>query len=116
MPSRSQAALLHIRDNIVFARTVVGNLSYEAFEHDRIRFYAATRCLEIISEAVRRLKPEMLERHPGVPWRMVMDAGNFYRHNYDGVHERIVFTTVHESLPELLMVVQSEIAAGSGAT
>ena len=43
-----------------------------------------------------------------------MDAGNFYRHNYDGVHERIIFTTVHESLPELLMVVESEIATPSG--
>ena len=42
MPSRSpQAALLHIRDNIAFAQAVLGNLSYEAFEHDRIKFYAA---------------------------------------------------------------------------
>lgn len=115
MPFRSpQAALLHIRDNIVFAQAVVGSLSYEAFEHDRIKFYAATRCLEIISEAVRRLDPEVLERHPAIPWRVIMDAGNFYRHNYDGVHERIIFTTIHESLPELLMVVESEIAAISG--
>lgn len=115
MPSRPhRAALLHVRDNIVFARTIVGSLTYENFEHDRIRFYAATRCLEIISEAVRRLDPAMLERHPGVPWRVIRDAGNFYRHNYDGVHERIVFTTVHESLPELLIVVESEIAARSG--
>jgi uncharacterized protein with HEPN domain len=115
MPSRSpDAALLHIRDNIVFARTIVEGLSYEAFEHDRLKFYAVTRCLEIVSEAVRRLSPEILERHPGVPWRVIMDAGNFYRHSYDGVHERIVFATVHESLPELLLVVESEIPRGSG--
>lgn len=112
MPSRSpEAALSHIRDNIVFARSIVGGLPYEAFEADRIRFYATTRCLEIISEAVRRLTPEILARHPAVPWRAIMDAGNFYRHDYDGVHERVIFTTVHESLPALLVVVELEITA-----
>lgn len=115
MPSRSpQAALLHIRDNIVFVQSIVAGMSYETFEHDRIRFYAATRCLEIISEAVRRLNSDVLERHPGIPWRVVMDAGNFYRHNYDGVHERIVFTTIRESLPMLAAVVEAELSLDKG--
>lgn len=51
MPSRTEAVLLHIRDNIAFARQIVGQQSAVDFEHDRIAFYAATRCLEIISEA-----------------------------------------------------------------
>ena len=110
MPSSAEAALLHIRDNILFACEIVADLDYEAFEHDRIRFYAATRCLEIISEAARRLRAGLSGRHPDIPWRQIMDAGNFYRHNYDGVHERIVFGTIRESLPALLSAVEIEIA------
>lgn len=111
MPSERspEAVLLHIRDNIVFARELIGDLTAEQFEHDRMRFYAATRCLEIVSEAVRRLPEDLRERHPDMPWRLIMDAGNFYRHAYEGVDERIVFATVRESLPELEQVVSAEL-------
>jgi uncharacterized protein with HEPN domain len=53
MPSRALAVLLLIRDNIAFARQIVGDRSAGEFEHDRVAFYATTRCLEIISELAR---------------------------------------------------------------
>jgi uncharacterized protein with HEPN domain len=43
--------------------------------------YAVIRSLEIISEASRRLSDELKARHPGIPWREMAAAGNFYRHN-----------------------------------
>nr|WP_294507592.1 HepT-like ribonuclease domain-containing protein [uncultured Rhodopila sp.] len=44
-----------------------------------------TRCLEIISEASRRLPEEMKSRHPSIPWRNVGAAGNIFRHEYEKV-------------------------------
>jgi uncharacterized protein with HEPN domain len=38
------------------------------------------------------------------------DAGNIYRHDYDGVQERIILETIRTSLPVLLMAVQEELA------
>lgn len=32
------------------------------------RGVASVRCLEIVSEAVRRLPDTILERHPHIPW------------------------------------------------
>ena len=57
MPSRSSKWLLHIRDNICLAREFVDGLDDEAFRDNRLvfYFYAVTRCLEIISEASRRI-------------------------------------------------------------
>jgi len=111
MPSdRVFKALLDIRDNILLARQWVGDLPLEAFANDRIRFYAATRCLEIISEASRRLSPEIRQRHPQIPWSDIRGAGNIYRHDYDGVQERIVLETVNRSLPELLEVIEQELS------
>jgi uncharacterized protein with HEPN domain len=70
MPSdRAFKALLDIRDNILLARQWAGDLPLDAFASDRIRFYAVTRCLEIISEASRRLSPDIRHRHPHIPGR-----------------------------------------------
>lgn len=111
MLSRAQAALLDIRENIDLAQQIVEGINFDSFEKSRVLFYAATRCLEIISEASRRLPADMRERYPALPWREIMDAGNFYRHSYGKVAERFVWRTVHESLAPLLAMVSAEIGA-----
>lgn len=111
MPSdKTQGALLDIRDNIVLATNFVAGLTVEQFTADRRTYYAVVRALEIISEAARRLPPELTARHPQQPWRAIMGAGNVYRHNYDNVAEQMVWQTVHNDLPALLTVVVQEIA------
>jgi hypothetical protein len=40
---------------------------FESFLADIKSFYAATRCLEIISEASRRLSPAFKEQFPEIP-------------------------------------------------
>jgi uncharacterized protein with HEPN domain len=65
----------------------------------------------VISEASRRLTPDVQQRHPHIQWREMRDAGNIYRHHYDGVQERIVLETVRRSLPELLAVIEAELGA-----
>jgi uncharacterized protein with HEPN domain len=74
-------------------------------------FYAITRCLEIISEASRRLSPEMKARHPEIPWRKVSGSGNIYRHEYEDVAHRLVWGTVHEFLPALRVMAKAELAS-----
>ncbi len=44
-----------IRHNIYLARKFIDGRTYETFRDDDMAFYAVTRCLEIISEASRRL-------------------------------------------------------------
>jgi len=104
-------ALLDIRDCILLARGFTAGLSFDAFRQSRLHFFAATRALEIVSEASRRLPDDLLERHPALPWRAIKDAGNMYRHSYDNVVEAIVWKTVEEDLAPLLAVVMAEIQA-----
>lgn len=111
MPSdRRRLALAAIIENVRLAQGFVSGLSQEAFETDRRTFYAVTRCLEIISEAWRRLPDAMRDRHPELPWRAIMGVGNVYRHDYDNVAEDQVWRTVNQSLPELLVVAEDELA------
>ena len=111
LSNKARLALFDIRENGKLACEFVAGLTYEEFERDRRTFYAVTRALEIISEAARRLPPELQERHPGLPWRAIMGVGNIFRHNYDNVAERQVWRTVRESLPSLLAVIAEEIEA-----
>jgi uncharacterized protein with HEPN domain len=86
-----------------------GSLTLVEFTADRRAFYAATRALEIISEAARRLSPAVRERHPDLPWRAIMGVGNVLRHNYDDVAEEQVWRTVLEDLPALDRAIAAEI-------
>ncbi len=112
MPSRSCLDYLSdIRDNALLAQKWTAGQTPETFIGNQQLFYAVTRCLEIISEASRRLPEETRERHPQLPWRAIADAGNVYRHAYDNVAEEAVWRTVQHSLPALLAVAEGEIAA-----
>lgn len=93
MPSKSSPRrhLLDIRDNIEFARTFVKDLTFERFCADRLVFYAVTRCLEVISEASRRLPDELKARNPAIPWADIAGAGNVFRHDYEDVQHRLVW-------------------------
>lgn len=110
LSNRARLALTDIRDNIRLAEQFAAGLSVEALKTDRRTFYAVTRCLEIISEAARRLPQSLRNRHPELPWRAIMGAGNVYRHDYDNVAEEIVWRTVQNNLAPLLAAVERELA------
>ena len=107
--SRLRSALFDIRDNAALATEFLGSLTLTEFKADRRAFYAATRALEIISEAARRLSPAVRERHSDLPWRAIMGVGNVLRHNYDDVAEEQVWRTVLEDLPALDRAIAAEI-------
>ncbi len=113
MPSKASdpyRRLIDIRDNIRLARGFVEGLTYETFRDNLLLFYGVTRCLEIVSEASRRLPAELKERHSHIQWSAIAGAGNVYRHDYEFVDKLLIWGTVHERLPELLAMVEQELA------
>jgi uncharacterized protein with HEPN domain len=106
-----EQALIDIRDNAKLAQSFTEGMTLEAFKADRKTFYAVARCLEIVSEASRRLPETMRERHPELPWRAIMGLGNVYRHSYDNVSEEFVWRTVRHSLDPLIAVIVGEIVS-----
>ena len=59
-----QNALRDILHQIDLAQNFAQGQDRDAFSADIMRVYAVTRCLEIISEASRRLSEELKARHP----------------------------------------------------
>jgi uncharacterized protein with HEPN domain len=101
--------LTDILRNIDLARSFVEGPTYEAFLADIRTVYAATRCLEIISEASRRLPNDIKARHPAIPWTDIAGAGNIYRHNYEDVLEQILWHTIHHALDPLRAAIEKEL-------
>jgi uncharacterized protein with HEPN domain len=92
MPSDpATAALRDIEHHINLATGFVAGFNYETFRDDARSGYAVTRCLEIISEASRRLPDEIKVRHPSIAWKDMAGAGNVYRHDYEDVAAKLVW-------------------------
>jgi uncharacterized protein with HEPN domain len=101
--------LIDIQYHIKMAQRFVADMDYETFKDDDLHLYAVTRCLEIISEASRRLPDELKARHPSIRWREMAAAGNIYRHEYEDVAAGRVWQTLTASLPSLLAVIEQEL-------
>jgi len=113
MPSeRATTTLLEMLHHINLAEQFAQGQELGSLRDNQMPLYAITRCLEIISEASRRLSDELKARHPHIPWREMAAAGNFYRHNYEDVLPQRVWKTLQEDLPPLRAIIEQELEAG----
>jgi uncharacterized protein with HEPN domain len=109
------AALRDIAHHIDLAITFAAGFDDKTFQEDLRTVYAVTRCLEIISEASRRLPDDLKARHPSVAWKDMAGAGNIYRHDYEDVAAQHVWDTVRIDLPPLRSIINLELS-GIGGT
>ena len=110
MPSeRAAGPLRDILHHIDLARQFADGHDRSTFKADLRTIYAVTRCLEIISEASRRLSDELKARHPSIAWRQMAAAGNVYRHDYEDVAAQLVWETLQQSLPPLRTAIEQEL-------
>jgi uncharacterized protein with HEPN domain len=110
MPSDpARTPLRDILHHIDLAEAFAAGFDAARFRDDLRTVYAVTRCLEIISEASRRLSRSLKERHPSIAWKRMAGAGNVYRHDYEDVAANFVWHTVQISLPPLRAAVEQEL-------
>jgi uncharacterized protein with HEPN domain len=110
MPSRQvDTALRDILHHIELAANFSAGVDRAAFRRDIKTVYAVTRCLEIISEASRRLPDDLKARHASIGWKQMAGAGNVYRHDYEDVAAEFVWETVQRALPPLRAAIVAEL-------
>jgi uncharacterized protein with HEPN domain len=111
MPSKPvETALRDMLHHIELTANFAAGFERASFKRDLKTVYAVTLCLEIISEASRRLPDEVKARHPAIGWKQMAGAGNVYRHDYEDVAAELVWETVERALPPLRAVIESELA------
>jgi uncharacterized protein with HEPN domain len=78
---RTPLALYHILAAIEHFRSIVGTDDAVQIGTDLTRRYAAERCVEIISEASRRIPETWKAEHPTIPWVDIAGIGSVLRHD-----------------------------------
>lgn len=93
--------LKHIRDEIDFVLTSVGNKTKDNFIDDEILSRAVIRSLEIIGEATKRLDDEFKKQYPHIEWKKMAGTRDKLIHDYFGVDYDIVWDIIENKLPNL---------------
>jgi uncharacterized protein with HEPN domain len=109
-PRSTAARLQDILENIRLARGFIAGMSFTDLQADLRTLYPIVRCLEIISEASRRLPDDLKARHTEIEWSDVAGAGSIYRHHYHAVRDELIWQTVQEDLEPLRLVIEQELA------
>lgn len=101
--------LLAARDAVEFA----SGLTFGQFEKSRLHQNATLKAVEIIGEAAARISTEVKEANPKVAWNEIVGMRNRLVHGYFEVDFGLVWQTVQDDIPELLLqlelLVQTEM-------
>jgi uncharacterized protein with HEPN domain len=103
---RAQVARLRdmLREIDLIADMIEG-IDPSAYSRDKKLRRAVERCVEIVSEASRRLPAGLKEAHPDQPWPEIAAIGNLLRHEYQRVDDLIMWKIASQSLPALRPVI-----------
>jgi uncharacterized protein with HEPN domain len=102
-----KARLEHILFHIEGVADTVAGTSFETFKTVYHMERTVERAVQIISEAVRTLPPELTARHPGVEWTKISAIGNVLRHEYERIDPETMWEIATVRLPELERVVRN---------
>ena len=83
-----------------------------SLDDDAMLLLALTRAVEIVGEAAANVTAEGRSELPGVPWRSMVGMRNRLVHAYFDIDRDILWTTVTEALPPLLLRLKSSIEPG----
>jgi uncharacterized protein with HEPN domain len=107
MQPESAAFLWDVRAAGVRITTFAEGLSAATYAADELRKSAVERQLEIIGEALNRLRkadPEVAQRIPDIS--RIIGLRNILAHGYAVVDDAVVWSAVSERMPALLTVVE----------
>jgi len=98
-PRDPRVVLEQMLEAILDIEQITAGRTFEAYAADRPTRRAVERCIEIVSEASRRLPPDLKDRHPAIPWPKIAGIGNILRHAYDVVNDATLW---HAATVDLL--------------
>jgi uncharacterized protein with HEPN domain len=105
-----RARLEHILFHIRGVTDTIGGISYDTFTSVYHMERTVERAVAIISEAVRALPTELLDKYPQSEWRKIIGIGNFLRHEYERIDPEVMWEIATVHLPAMEPVIRRMLA------
>lgn len=106
--------LRDILESIEAVVEMVADVDLPTYRRDLKLRRAVERCVEIASEASRKISDDLKSEFPDVPWIEIAAIGNLLRHDYERVDDLIMWKIATRSLPELRPVILKMIERAGG--
>ena len=99
---QDEPLLLDMLNAAADAVEFVGSADQTQFKADKMLQYAVIRCIEIVGEAARKVSRGFQSANPEIPWPDIVGMRHRLIHNYSDVRLDLVWSVVHDKLPELI--------------
>jgi uncharacterized protein with HEPN domain len=96
-----------ILDAIAEIETFTHGMDFNAFKTDTKTMRAVELNLIVIGEAANRIPEDVEGGHPQIPWSLMRAMRNRLVHVYFEVDEKLLWDTVKNDLPVLVIPLQS---------
>lgn len=102
--------LRHMREAAAYAQEMAASRPRSDLDENVMLRMALIHCLEILGEAASKVTPETRAQIPSIPFAQIVSMRHRLIHAYFDVDLDIVWTTVVEDLPPLLVALDAALA------
>lgn len=107
MSKTDETRLRHMLDAAREAVAFAAGRARSDLDTDRMLNLSLVRLLEIVGEAARGLPQEFREGHSAIPWKQIAGMRDRLIHGYFDVNLDIVWQTVTQELPKLIVQLET---------
>ena len=108
--SNPRARLEHILFHIRGVEDTIAGISYETFTSIYHMERTVERAIPIVSEAVKALPSDLLDKYPNEEWQKIISIGNFIRHEYEKIDPEVMWEIATVHLPALEPTIRRMLA------
>jgi uncharacterized protein with HEPN domain len=109
MQKHDSIRLNHMLDSAKEAETFIRDKTRRDLNNDRKLELALMKCIEIIGEAAATISKESRETLPQIPWADIIGMRNRLIHAYFDINLDILWKTVTEDLPPLIIILEKYV-------
>lgn len=112
MPGDDHIRLRHMLDAAKEAIKLSSGKNRYDIENERLLNLGLVRLIEVTGEAANRVSAEGRSKYHNIPWNQIIGMRNRLIHGYENIDFDVLYQTVVEDLPQLVLEIENILKRG----